>query len=100
MNLWKLNDDGISCEMICHRPGEMEMPEGYSIVPIELENSKGLWLEGGVLTNVKPQTVKDADDEFVAAEMKIEEKMRKFAIGELKKDGELPSDFIDKKEKL
>lgn len=94
MEIYKVNEDGVSVSTLAHRPGQ-EIPEGWTSVPTTLE-CKVLWYVDGVLTDIKPDSMVAADELRREQEEKIEKKMREIAIKELIKSGDLPPDYIDK----
>jgi hypothetical protein len=94
MYVYKVNDDGVTCAVQYHRIENGPIPAGYTEVPPALEN-KTLFMDGGTLTDQKPQILIDKDVAWFDAEKKIQKKMRELAVAELKKTGELPPDFED-----
>jgi hypothetical protein len=91
MNIYKVNEDGITCAVQALRP-ENSIPDGWILVPPHLEN-KALFIDKGELTDIKPNSLVQEADLEAEAEQKIQLKMRELAIQVLKQEGELPSDY-------
>jgi hypothetical protein len=95
MYIYQVNEDGVTCAIQAHRP-ENAMPDGWIQVPSMWEN-KSLYVINGMLTDQKPQSLIDEELAEMDAEIKIQAKMRTLAIKELIKDGDLPSNYKDRR---
>jgi hypothetical protein len=93
MNIYKVNEDG-GCAIQVLRKGR-EMPDGFAIVPPEMED-KPLYMVDGELTDQRPQAAIDEEALVFEHEEKIQAKMREVAITTLKASGDLPLDFVDR----
>ena len=94
MYIYKVRENGINCSTMYRREGDFE--PGWDVIPKELEGRR-LYMVDGELTNEEPQVLIDKEAAELAAELKIQSKMRELAVVELKKVGDLPAEFVDKR---
>lgn len=94
MFVYKILEDGISCNVLAHR-AENDVLDGYVLLPDTVNGNKPVFFDGTDLTNDKPQSIIDVENEAVINEQLIQNKIRTLAIDQLKTEDKLPINYID-----